>query len=71
VLRWARLSALYFTFIDGGTQKEVAHFHHPTLAGGAPDVAADPFEWWVTVGAVSAPRRSRVGSDERRAVATA
>ena len=63
---FARLSTIYFTFIDNGSQKECVHFHHPTLAGAAPNVGADPFEWWVTVGADRYPRFSVDSCQEAR-----
>ena len=53
---FTRLSTIYFTFIDDGTKKECTNFVHPALNGADPNVDADPFEWWVTVGADRYPQ---------------
>ena len=54
---FTRLSTIYFSFIDDGTQKEAVYYPNASLAGNAlSDTSVDTFEWWVTIGAERYPQ---------------
>ena len=54
---FTRLSTIYFSFIDDGTDKEAISYPHPKLHDqSANDSSLDTFEFWVTVGADRYPQ---------------